>query len=176
MLLLISILAIGAILFFGYGTLKKTTNNFYEVGKTLHSQIDAIEFLNTPYSSLTTQNQKAIFHYCINRPWKESDEWFHRMLGTLKEADNPELDQDSSNFLKSMYKSMVGDAPIGLTSKLVGIPQEIRSLSPSNYASWNNWHMRYLKTSPNEAAGNFIAESSKAAANSYVANAQKHMK
>lgn len=171
MFIAISLFIVALFVYFKF--IKSTNDNIYEAGRILHAQLDALEFLNTPYSHLRTGNEKAIFHYCINRPWKDSIGWFGQMQEFIEESEKEGLDEDSSLYLKGLHNSMVGTAPLGTMVKLMGLPKEIRSLSPIDYAKWSSLHNKRLRENPNALIGDFVSESSKAAAISYTSNIRK---
>lgn len=142
---------------------KKTNDTFYESGMELASQIDVLDFMKRDFSSLHTTSDKAIFHYLINRPWRDSNNWFHSILEM-----NATDDEEHNGFANDMREAMLGDSQIELASKLMPIPNEVRKHRPSDYAEWSKLHTSTSKSHPHLSIVRFVSASSVMAARACV--------
>lgn len=165
---MLAIAVIAALLIGGYLFIKFKNDRFYQYGDQALANVDPFEFMKKQYSELSTYDERAIFHFMINRPWKDSARWFGYLVEARLMAAKPETNLESVNYLKSLYTSMVGNLPIEVKVKLVGLPKAIRDSAPKEYGAWSRESSQFLKQSPNTYIGEFVAHSSKAAAQAYM--------
>lgn len=142
---------------------KKNIDSIYDEGKIAASQIDIFDFMGRDFSSLNSAIDKAVFHFLVNRSWRESDEWFNIIL---------QMDDDSNKeaqeFINEIRVAMLGDSALEIASKLMPIPREVRKLRPSDYAEWSRLHQATIKENPNLKVIRFVSASSVMAARSCV--------
>jgi hypothetical protein len=158
----IAICVIAVVLFFA---VKKTTNSFYELGRLSLSKEDYLDFLSREVGSLSSDSDKAIFHFLINRPWRETRDWFQSVYSFDNELGKSK-DIEVIEFKKSMKEAMLGhmDKPLELLMKLKGLPQEVRQLEPRKYAEWTNLNQTTLAAFPQFTVSRFVSASSVMAA------------
>lgn len=165
---IIAVLLIGA-----YFLIKSKNDGFYQRGDQALANVDPFEFMGKQHSELSTQDEKAIFHFMVNRPWKDSAHWFGYLIEARAMAEKPETDSESAEYLNGLYKSMVGNLPLEMKVKLVGLPKAIRDSAPREYGVWSKEYKQFLNQSPNAYVGEFVAHSSKAAAEAYLQKYQR---
>ena len=119
--------------------------------------------MELPYSALQSSADKAIFHFMVQRPWRETGTWFCNFINAKRIAESGHSDPEVSKYALAMYKAMIGPAALELVLKLQGLPPEVRRTAPAAYSAWGTKHQRMLRA-PHLRVGDFVAESSKAAA------------
>jgi len=114
---------------------KKINDSVYEKGRILLSNTDVFDFMAREASSLNSDADKAMFHFLVNRPWRESREWFQTIADMTEESTNPD-DVETAEWIKSIKEAMLGDIDksLELVTKLRGLPPEVRKLQPTEYA------------------------------------------
>lgn len=165
---MLEIAIVAALLIGIYFFIKSKNDRFYQRGDQALANVDPLEFMEKRYSELFTFDEKAIFHFMVNRPWKDSAHWFGYLIEARTMAEKPETDSESAEYLNGMYKSMVGNLPLEMKVKLVGLPKAIRDSAPREYGAWSNEYKQFLNQSPNAYVGEFVAHSSKAATEAYL--------
>lgn len=148
---------------------KKTNDDVYFGGRAATATIDMFDFMQKPYKDLRSVTEKAIFHYLVQRPWRESDVWFQGLINMKATADAGEMSESERQYVEAMHRSMIGDLPLDIFARLVGFPPQIRSSASADYARWSKFHQAFVTSNPNASVGDFVAESSKAAARAYCA-------
>lgn len=165
---MLAIAIIAALIIGGYFFIKSKNDGFYQHGDQALADIDPFEFMGKQYNELSTYDEKAIFHFMVNRPWKDSAHWFGYLVEAHERSEQPDNDPESAEYFASLYKSMIGDLPLASMVKLVGLPKAIRDLASKEYGAWSREHRQFLKQSPTAYVGEFVAHSSKAASEAYA--------
>lgn len=148
-----------------YFFIKRINDRLYENGRDLIAHVDAFDFLNRPVFSLTTPSEKAIFHYLVNRPWRETHPWFQHVYSVTADAKHSG-DIEVDDFLTSYSEAMLGDVAgsLGLLMNLKGLPQEVRKVRPSSYSKWSKLHQDTVRSHPDMKVNRFVSGSSISAA------------
>jgi hypothetical protein len=142
---------------------KKTNDTIYESGKILLNRVDSFEFMGREYASLKTVEDQAVFHFLVNRPWRDTAEYFYSLNSKINDAMN-ERDKDVVEFAKMHKEVMLGNSGIELFMKLKPLPKEVRNLQAVDYSRWSRSHTQMLKLNPETRVWKFVSISSQAAA------------